>query len=193
MRWIVDLPTQGQRHIVVSEVVNAGPAVERLDNGTGSVPEGSLERPSPKLDAFRAVSLVHAIQLGVSAISWSSSLAVIRSRCIRTFATRSISAQCSSTNSSQFCKMTASMSFACRRTSRGSSSSSFPAPGNDWPDFSRAIEPAAACAICKSLSAPSENELGRPEKRTFATGPANATAPSISYPAIFASTASPLS
>lgn len=102
MRWIVDLPTQGQRHIVVSEVVNAGPAVERLDNETGSVPEGSLERPSPKLDAFRAVSLVHAIQLGVSAISWSSSLAVIRSRCIRTFATRSISAQCSSTNSSQF-------------------------------------------------------------------------------------------
>lgn len=82
--------------------------------------------------------MVHAIQLGVSAISWSSSLAVIRSRCIRTFATRSISAQCSSTNASQFCKMTASMSFACRRTSRGSSSSSFPAPGNDWPDFSRA-------------------------------------------------------
>ncbi|MET4449728.1 hypothetical protein ABIB75_008042 [Bradyrhizobium sp. GM2.2] len=48
VRWIVDLPTQGQRHMVVSEVVNAGPAVERLDNETGSVPEGSLERPSPK-------------------------------------------------------------------------------------------------------------------------------------------------
>lgn len=37
VRWIVELPTQRERHFVVSEVVNACPAIGCLDDETGSV------------------------------------------------------------------------------------------------------------------------------------------------------------
>jgi hypothetical protein len=63
VRWIVELPTQRQRHFVVAEVVNAGPAVDRLDNEPDSVPAMDRDRDlRQRIDPFVAFGGRHATE-----------------------------------------------------------------------------------------------------------------------------------